>query len=171
MILSQEEQDTFIAAITKDPELVFHVGITPANFHELVQHNSSIAHKVLICIYFSKQIMAYFDALSAMQMTIHSLEIFSQLANEVELPKEYMQIFLKTCIRQCNSSQETQLNKNRMVRLLSVFLYQLVKIKHINVEEMYGDIQHFCLEFLALKEVNALYKALQVEKIQGGGKA
>jgi len=55
-------------------------------------------------------------------------------------------------------------NKNRMVRIVCVFLQSLIKGKQINVKEMYLDIQSFCLEFNTIKESNGLLKMIQVEK-------
>jgi hypothetical protein len=90
MQLTQQENDVILRALQHDQELVFHIGLNPQLFHELVLNNATIAYKVLISMNFSKQIASYYDALSSMPMTVHSLEVFNNLSNDVELPKEYM---------------------------------------------------------------------------------
>jgi len=45
------------------------------------------------------EISTYYDKLSSMQMNINALEFFNSLINEVDLPQEYTQVFIKSCIK------------------------------------------------------------------------
>jgi hypothetical protein len=87
-----------------------------------VQNNWQIAFKILYEMNTFMEISTYYDKLSSMHMNINALEFFNSLINEVDLPQEYIQVFIKSCIKQCNESTESQINKNRMIRLFSVFL-------------------------------------------------
>ena len=75
-------------------------------------------------------------------------------------------MFLKNCMNQCRSSTETKMNKNRMVRLVCVFLQSIIKSRLINLQDVFIDVQTFCIEFSHIKEANGIYKMLQSENAQ-----
>lgn len=68
------------------------------------------------------QITDYYDALSNMKISIHKIEVFNKLSNLVELPHEFILVFLKSCMRQCKESNESKQARLRLVRLICVFL-------------------------------------------------
>lgn len=132
-VLKDEEQKTLIKALKIDPELVFHIGMTPQRFPNLVITNSNVAYELLICMTNTKQITKYYDALAGMKLSPNTLEVFNKLSGQVELPLEFTHIFLKNCMNHCRNSNENKMNKNRMVRLVCVFLQSIIKSKLINI--------------------------------------
>ncbi|CDW77476.1 UNKNOWN [Stylonychia lemnae] len=161
MNLNTEEQNKLIKGIKTDPELVFHIGMSPQKLPSLIFNNQNIAYELLICMTNTVQIVKYYDALSTMKLSPNTLEVFNRLSNVVELPQEFIQVFLKNCMNQCINSIDTKVNKNRMVRLVCVFLLQVQKTKLISLQEVNLDVQKFCLEFANIKESNTLLKTLQ----------
>jgi len=97
--LSQEHQNILLSALSHDPEIVFHLGLTPQMLPDLVLSNQPIAYEVLISMTNSVQITSYYDALSNMNMNLNALEVFSKLTSHVELPKEFIQVYLKNCMQ------------------------------------------------------------------------
>lgn len=122
MSLKDEEYKTLSRALKIDSEIVFHIGMTPQRLPSLVINNPNIAYELLICMTHTTQITKYYDALSGMKLSPNTLEVFNRLSGQVELPQEFIQIFLKNCMNQCRNSTETKVNKNRMIRLVCVFL-------------------------------------------------
>lgn len=75
-------------------------------------------------------------------------------------------MFLKNCMNQCKSNKDSKVNKNRMIRLVCVFLQSIIKNKLINLNDVHVDIQSFCIEFSLVKEANAILKTIKSEVVQ-----
>ena len=69
-------------------------------------------------------------------------------------------------MNQCKSNQDSKVNKNRMIRLVCVFLQSIIKNKLINLQDVFLDIQSFCIEFSQVKEANAILKTIKSEAAQ-----
>lgn len=55
-------------------------------------------------------------------------------------------------------------NKVRMVRLVIVFLHNILKQKVINFEDITEDIRNFCMEHILIKEASEMYKKVTAEQ-------
>jgi hypothetical protein len=55
-------------------------------------------------------------------------------------------------------------NKVRMVRLVIVFLQNILKQKVINFEDILEDIRSFCMEHFQVKEANEMLKKVMAEQ-------
>lgn len=69
-------------------------------------------------------------------------------------------------MNQCINSTEQRLGKSRMIRLVCVFLQSIIKGRLINLQEVFIDVQSFCIQFSTIKEANGIYKMLQSEQAQ-----
>jgi hypothetical protein len=98
MSLKDDEQKILIRALKIDPELVFHIGMTPQRLPNIVINNPNIAFELLVCMTHTTQITKYYDSLSQMKLSPNTLEVFNRLSGHVELPQEFIHIFLKNCM-------------------------------------------------------------------------
>jgi hypothetical protein len=137
--LKVPETRKLLNGLHADQELVFHLDMTPAKLPDLLINNQCIATDLLVCMTNTSEITKYYDVLASMKLSTNLLEVFNGLSHHVEFPKEFIQLFLKNCMNQCSQgsnaqpqTNENKVNKSRMVRLVVVFLQNILKQKVIN---------------------------------------
>jgi len=144
--------------------MVFHIDMCPAKLPDLVIHNPTIAQALLICMTNSAEISKYLDVLTYMKLSITLLEVFHDILQKVDFPKEFILLFVKNCMDQCSASTETKVLKNRMVRLVIVFLQNILKQKILDFEDISTSIKQFCMEHNTSKEAQDMLKKVIAEQ-------
>jgi CCR4-NOT transcription complex subunit 11 len=78
------------------------------------------------------------------------------------LHPEYIHLFIVSCMESCENLQlQDRHTQNRLVRLVCIFIQSLVRNNIVNVNDIYFEIQSFCVEFSRIREASSLYKSLQ----------
>lgn len=92
--------------------------------------------------------------------TKNSMEVLSVVAHAVQLPEEYLHLFISNCITWCKGIKDP-VEQTRSVSMVCVFLNTLVRWKSLVVADVFVELESFCVTFSRVTAAANLYRLLK----------
>jgi hypothetical protein len=157
--LNTEQLNAFRDTIDTYPEVLQKLRLTPENFTKLVMTNTELAGDLLVLLHNSPNLTDYFMVLVDFKVCSQSMELMYRLVNEMDIPSEVIETFLKNSIISCEDIKEADVQM-RHVRLLCLLVVSLLSNSIIEANNLTRELLDLGSKFQNLPEVDELFRVL-----------
>lgn len=151
--LTEEQMKYVLDILSENPNILVEIQFTPENLMHLIEKNANFAEEIFIKI--SKSIIfqeyicnfiifSYLSPFVTKTWSIASMQVLNKIIQKVELPKEFIDSYIKHCIN--NYKQETRKDmKHRLVRIIAIFVTNLIEHEHLVFDSIPNEVNIFIL--------------------------
>ena len=131
--LKEKEFNFIIQIIEIYPYILDEIGFNPDRFHLLMEKNDNLATEIFFKLINCSLFEDYLSLFIEKNFSVNSLKIMNKLIQKIEIPS----CFIKSYIRHIIMEYKNQIDiwqKERIAKLFSFFLLNLLDNKHITID-------------------------------------
>lgn len=136
------------------------IKFSPENLYKLIESNTKFASEIYLRISKAEFFKDYLEVFLTKSSSVYSLEVMNRIIQFVELPREFIFKFIQNLIL----SKKPDKQKNRSVRIIAIFILNLIENDHFSFEEIPDFLDEFLKENAKEKEVESLILKLNLKK-------
>ena len=128
-----EEQFNFITeTIEENPNILKEIGFSPNNLFDLIEKNESLATEIFFKLSNHSGFEDYLTLFLDRDWSVNSLKVVNKLIQKIEFPSQFITGYLKHIIKNYESEGKKD-QKNRLAKLISFFILNLLDHEHITI--------------------------------------
>lgn len=159
--ISEEQEKIICDTLQENSKILLEIKFTPENLFKLIESNTKFASEIYLRISKAEFFKDYLEIFLTKSSSVYSLEVMNRIIQFVELPREFIYKFIQNLIL----SKKPDKQKNRSVRIIAIFISNLIENDHFSFEDEIPDfLDEFLKENGKEKEVEGLIQKLNIKK-------
>ena len=159
-----EEQTSFIGeTIEENPNILKEIGFSPNNLFDLIEKNESLATDIFFKLSNHSGFEDYLTLFLDRDWSVNSLKVVNKLIQKIEFPSQFITGYLKHIIKNYESENKKD-QKNRLAKLISFFILNLLDHEHITIGMIPSTINNLFNEKSRDPDVLKLQEKLKILK-------
>ena len=158
--LNEEQTNFIVETIEENPNILKEIGFTPDNLFDLIEKNESLATDIFFKLSNHSGFEDYLTLFLDRDWSVNSLKVVNKLIQKIEFPSQFITGYLKHIIK--NYESETRKDqKNRLAKLISFFILNLLDHEHITINMIPSSIDNLFNEKCRDPDVIKLHEKLK----------
>ena len=157
--LNEEQFNFILETIEENPNILKEIGFKPENLFELIEKNENLATEILYKIANHDDFEAYLNIFLEKKWTINLLKVVNKLIQKIDFPRQFITAYLKHIII-CYENEQKKESKNRLAKLISFFLLNLLDHEHITTDMIPESINALFTEKIKDNDIQKLHDKL-----------
>ena len=137
--LNEEQSNYIIEIIEENPNILKEIGFTPNNLFDLIEKNESLATDIFFKLSNHNGFEDYLTLFLDRDWSVNSLKVVNKLIQKIEFPSQFITGYLKHIIKNFESETRKE-QKNRLAKLISFFILNLLDHEHITISMIPSSI-------------------------------
>ena len=160
-LISEEQEKIICDTLQENSNILLEIKFTPENLFKLIEFNSKFASEIYLRISKAEFFKDYLEVFLTKNSSVYSLEVMNRIIQFIELPREFIYKFIQNLIQ----SKKSDKQKNRSVRIIAIFIVNLIENDHFSFEDKIPDfLDEFLKENSKEKEVEVLIQKFNIKK-------
>ena len=132
-LLNEKEFEFIVEIIGINPYILEEIGFKPDKFYQLMEQNELLATEIFIKLINCSLFENYLSLFVEKTWSVNSLKIINKLIQIIEFPSCFISLYMMHVINEYKK-QNNLVQKERLAKLFSFFVLNLLNHEHITVD-------------------------------------